>query len=134
MKKSLFVIVVFLSMALAGCKTVLPVVTPPDVHSHESDRVRTEFVHDTVTIDRLREIVRVGDTVYIHDTTTIKDYRRETVHDSVYVNNTDTIYQPVERQFTDRELFYMKSGRALWWILGLLLGGVLIGIIIKFAK
>lgn len=132
MKRIFFYILI--CMVLAGCKTTLPVVTPPDVHSHESDRVRTEFIHDTVTIDRLREIVRRGDTVYIHDTTTITDIRREKVRDSIYVNNTDTIYQPVERQFTDQEQFYMKSGKALWWIIGLLLAGVLIGIVIKFAK
>lgn len=134
MKKYLLIVLLFLCVTLAGCKSVLPVVTPHDVHSHEIDRVRTEYVHDTVTIDRLREIVRRGDTVYIHDTTTITDIRREKVRDSIYVNNTDTIYQPVERQLTGRELFYMKSGRAFWWIIGMLLVSILIGLVVKFAK
>ena len=60
-------------------------------------------------------------------------YKWRNKHDSIYINNTDTIYQQVVVE-KKGSAFLRNSGIALWVLIGLLVVAVIIGIILKFAK
>lgn len=123
--------IVFILLALlVSCRTIQPVV---GTHSEQSDSIRTEYRIDSFYVDRWHTIWTKGDTVYIHDSID----RWRTRHDSIYVykyiNTTDTIVQPVEIE-KQGAAFWRGSGIAFWVLLGMLVLGITIGLIIKFAK
>lgn len=119
-------------LAFIGCKTTAPVV-PGDMHDHNRDSVRTEYIHDSIFQDRWHTERIKGDTVFIHDSVRIDKWHRLIVRDSVYINNTDTIINTVtiEKQGS---AFLRNSGIALWVLIVLFVIAVIIGIVIKFAK
>ena len=128
----LFAIVTFVCvMGMVGCKTPCPCAALPSSGTHDHDSVRTEYVHDSITIDRWHKEYVKGDTVYIHDSIWRDRWRNK--HDSVYVNNTDTIYQTIQVE-KQGSAFLRNSGIALWVLIGLLIVAAIIGIILKFAK
>lgn len=129
-RKTLGVILtVYAIFMLTSCKTVEQVAVPTGQHAIDRDANRTEYVYDTVIIDRLREIVRKGDTVYIHDTTRIRDILRESKIDSVRVLQTDTIYVSHEVPVPVTEHgFLWSSGIVLWGLVALFV----LALIIKF--
>lgn len=99
-------------MAFVGCKTPqLP--TLPNSSDRSHDSIRTEYVHDSVYIDRWHKEVQKGDTIYIHDS--IDRWRNKYVyiHDSIDNSRTDTIYQTVEIEKKGSE-FLRMSGIAFW--------------------
>lgn len=118
------------TLAMTGCKSQ-PCLPIPSSGTHDHDSVRTEYVHDSVTIDRWHKEYIKGDTVYIHDSIWRDRWRNK--HDSVYVNNTDTIYQTIQVE-KKGSAFLRNSGIALWVLIGLLVVATIIGIILKFAK
>ena len=127
----LFAIVTFVCvMGMTGCKSQ-PCLPIPSSGTHDHDSVRTEYVHDSISVDRWHTILQKGDTVYVRDS--IYFYKWRNKHDSIYINNTDTIYQQVvvEKQGS---AFLRNSGIALWVLIGLLVAAAIIGIILKFAK
>ena len=125
-----------LFLSLAGCKCPCSVI-PGGTHDHDS--VHTEYVHDSVTVYKIDSIFRdrwrTGDTVFMETTKYQKLYRdREVIkHDSVYINNTDTIYQQIEVTKPINN-FWKGSGIAFWILLALLMIGVATGIAIKIIK
>lgn len=129
------VIVLFLSMillAFVGCKTPqLP--TLPSSSERSRDSIRTEYVHDSVYIDRWHREIQKGDTVYVHDS--IDRWRNKYVyiHDSIGNSRTDTIYQQVVVEKSG-SAFLRNSGIALWVLIAILVVAVIIGIVLKFAK
>lgn len=129
------VIVLFLSMillAFVGCKTPqLP--TLPSSSERSRDSIRTEYVHDSVYIDRWHREIQKGDTVYVHDS--IDRWRNKYVyiHDSIDNSRTDTIYQQVVVEKSG-SAFLRNSGIALWVLIAILVVAVIIGIVLKFAK
>lgn len=129
------VIVLFLSMillAFVGCKSPqLPTLPSPSERSRDS--IRTEYVHDSVYIDRWHREIQKGDTVYVHDS--IDRWRNKYVyiHDSIDNSRTDTIYQQVVVEKSG-SAFLRNSGIALWVLIAILVVAVIIGIVLKFAK
>lgn len=126
------IILCLLILALVGCKT-LPPPTPTNSHSDSHDSVRTEYVHDSIYIDRWHTEKQKGDTFYIHDS--IDRWRNKYIyiHDSINNSRVDTIYQPVE-VVKPQSQFLRNSGIALWVLIALLVVAVIIGIVLKFAK
>ena len=130
----LIAILVFLIVlgVLTACKTPqLPTLSGSSDRSHDS--IRTEYVHDSVYIDRWHKEIQKGDTIWIHDS--IDRWRNKYVyiHDSIDNSRTDTIYQTVEIE-KKGSTFLRNSGIALWVIIALIIAGVVVGIILKFAK
>ena len=123
-------IVVVLFALLVSCRTIQPAV---GTHTHNEDSVRTEYRIDSFYVDRWHTIWKQGDTVFIHDSID----RWRTRHDSIwaykYINTTDTIVQTVEVE-KQGAAFWKGSGIAFWVLLGMLVLGITIGLIIKFAK
>ena len=130
-------IFVFLLLCLASCGVQQQL--PTNTCQQQRDSVRTEYVHDSVYVERERLIRVQGDTVYMRDTVTVTRTQKVRVHDSIYIHVADTIYQipttaPADKQSECDNPFIHRSGVALWVILSLLLLSVIIGIIIRFAR
>lgn len=126
----LFAIVTFVCvMGMIGCKC--PCAAIPSGGSHNSDSARIEYIHDSISVDRWHTILQKGDTVYVRDS--IWFYKWRNKHDSIYINNTDTIYQQVVVE-KKGSAFLRNSGIALWVLIGLLVVAAIVGIILKFAK
>lgn len=120
-------------LAFVGCKT-LPA-APIPAPSHNRDSVRIEYRHDSIYTDRWHTIYTKGDTVFVHDSVWRDRWHR--THDTIRIQNTDTIYQPVPVEVikeVDKSPFLRNSGIALWVILAILFLSIIAGIIIKFAK
>ena len=122
----------FVIFFFVGCKSQqLP--TLPNSSDRSHDSIRTEYVHDSVYIDRWHKEIQKGDTFYIHDS--IDRWRNKYVYiyDSIDNSRIDTIYKAVEIE-KKGSAFLRNSGIALWVIIALIIAGVVIGIILKFAK
>ena len=116
-----------LILCMVGCKTTAPAIPT----SHERDSVRTEYVHDSVYIDRWHTEYQRGDTVFVRDS--IWRDRWHNKHDSIYISNTDTI-TVIQEVVKPASAFWKGSGIAFWILLGLVVLGIVVGIIIKIAK
>jgi len=123
---------VAVAIICSGCKTIKPVVAP-EVHARTNDSIRKEYVHDSIYIDRWHTVTIKGDTVIIHDS--IDRWREKLVfiHDSIDNSRIDTIPQIVEIE-KPQSMFLRNSGIALWVIIALIVAGIIVGIVIKFAK
>ena len=131
----LLILLAFLLVVLfvTGCKTLPAVPTPSGTHDHQRDSIRTEYVHDSIYIDRWHKEYQKGDTVFIHDSIFRDRWHNRDVHDSVYISMIDTIYQTVQIE-KKGSAFLRNSGIALWVLIGLLVLAVITGIVLKFAK
>ena len=125
MKKFALILSVVLMCACAAQK-------PPYIPTEpQHNSTQKEYKTDTIYRDRFHTEYMKGDTMYIHDSI----FLYKTKHDSVLL--TDTITQPpvfIEKELTKKQNFLIKSGVALWILLGLLILSVIIGIVIKFVK
>ena len=131
-----------LIVCFASCKAYYPL--PSNTSTQQHDSVRTEYVHDSIYIERVRNIYTKGDTVYIHDSIFVANTSKEVKHDSIHIHHTDTIhkvYPPDKHPTSTREttlskgtVFLRNSGIALWVILSILFVAIIIGITLKFAK
>lgn len=114
---------------MTGCKT--PCIISGASHEQSRDSVRTEYKHDSVYIYRWHTQYQKGDTIFIRDSVWRDRWHELKVRDSVYLDRTDTIVQTI----TIKEKgFLYRSGIALWVLIALLVAGVIVGLIIKFAK
>ena len=125
-------ILILAAVLVVSCKT-LPTPTPTNSHDSSRDSIRTEYVHDSVYIDRWHTQYMKGDTCYIHDS--IDRWRNKYVyiHDSIDNSRIDTIYQTVQVEKPYNQVL-VNSGIALWVLIVLFIIAVIIGIVIKFAK
>ena len=125
-------ILILAAVLVVSCKTVTPTL-PTNSHDSSRDSIRTEYVHDSVYIDRWHTQYMKGDTCYIHDS--IDRWRNKYVyiHDSIDNSRIDTIYQTVHIEKPYKQ-FLVNSGIALWVLIVLFIIAVIIGIVIKFAK
>ena len=118
-------------LAFVGCNGSKPLASGS---SHEkNDSVRTEYRIDTIYRDRVRKEYMRGDTFFIHDSIDRWKIREVYIHDSIDKTRIDTIYRTVEVE-KKGSAFWKGSGIAFWILLGILVLGVAIGLIIKFAK
>lgn len=129
--RKLFYILALVSFV--SCKTLPQVVPHTNVSNRDSDNEHTEYVQDSIYIDRIRKEFVKGDTVFIHDS--IDRWRSKFVyiHDSIDNSRIDTIYNTVQVE-KKGSAFLRNSGIALWVIIALLVVSVIIGIVLKFAK
>ena len=124
---------IMIILAFVSCKgTQLPTL-PTNTHKDSHDSIRTEYVHDSVYIDRWHTQYMKGDTCYIHDS--IDRWRNKYVyiHDSICNSRIDTVYQKVEIE-KKGSAFLRNSGIALWVLIALFVIAVIIGIVLKFAR
>lgn len=99
-------ILLLLTCATCGCRTqYVPVET---VRTEYKDRINTEYIVDSVTDTRF--VLIKGDTVV--DWRDRVKWRDREVHDSIYINMTDTIRvpYPVEKQLTKWQQTKMDFG------------------------
>ena len=110
-------------------------VVASSAHERTQDSVRIEYKHDSIYIDRYHHIYAQGDTVYIYDSIWRDRWHTINKHDSIYINNTDTIYQTstveVEKPGST---FLRNSGIVLWVLIAIFILTVIIGIILRFVK
>ena len=119
-------------MLFIGCRTQqLPTIPNSSDRSHDS--IRTEYVHDSVYIDRWHKEIQKGDTFYIHDSIDRWRDRYIRIYDSIDNSRIDTIYKAVEIE-KKGSAFLRNSGIVLWVIIALIIAGMVIGIILKCAK
>ena len=128
----LLIIGCMILLAFVSCRTPqLP--TLPGTSDKTHDSIRTEYVHDSVYIDRWHKEIAKGDTVFIHDSIDRWHNKYVYIHDSIDNSRIDTIYQTVqvEKQYKQ---FLVNSGIALWIIIILIVLAIVAGLFIKFAK
>lgn len=133
MRKFLFFILFLLNVVLmVGCVTQQP--TTNTSSRNDSIVVRTEYVHDTTLVERIREIYNAPDTLYIHDSTIIYKYRDRVKTDTLYRYHTDTTVI-VQEKLVEKPIapFVKNSCIALWCILGVAILALVGWIIWKFA-
>ena len=118
-----------LLFCMVSCKC--PCAAIGEQHAGSHDSVRIELVHDSVTIDRWHKEYIKGDTVFIRDSVWRDRWRNK--HDSIFICNSDTIYQTIEVE-KKGSAFWKGSGIALWVLIGCIVLGLIVGLIIKIAK
>ena len=130
----LLILLAFLLVVLAfvGCKT-LPAPVPGASHDHSRDSISTEYVRDTIKTDRWHTVYVKGNTIIIHDSIDRWHIRHDSIDRYVYINNTDTIYEPVETE-KPQSAFLTNSGIALWVLIGIAIVAAIIGIALRFAR
>lgn len=137
-------IVILAVFGMVGCATARPTITNTSKHEQEHTNLQShnERVVDSTLIDKLREVIVRNDTVYIHDSIYIFKWRDryvgDTIHDTLYIEHTDTIYQPVRVEVpveVDKPIapFVRNSCIVLWSMIAVAIL-VLIGwVMAKFA-
>lgn len=137
-------IVILAVFGMVGCATARPTSTNTSNHEQEHTNLQShnERVIDSTLINKLREVIVRNDTVYIHDSIYIFKWRDryvgDTIHDTLYIEQTDTIYQPVRVEVpveVDKPIvpFVRNSCIALWSMIAVAIL-VLIGwVMAKFA-
>lgn len=137
-------IVILSVFGMVGCATARPTITNTSNHEQEHTNLQShnERVVDSTLIDKLREVIVRNDTVYIHDSIYIFKWRDryvgDTIHDTLYIERTDTIYKPVRVEVpveVDKPIapFVRNSCIALWSMIAVAIL-VLIGwLMAKFA-
>lgn len=118
----LFIMFLVTSLGWSGCK-IQPTISSSSDHEreHTNTKSHNERVLDSTFIDRLREVIVRNDTVFVHDSIYISKWSdrlvTDSIHDTLYINNTDTIIQPVEIE-NPIAPFVRNSCIALWSIIG----------------
>lgn len=133
MRKFLFFILFLVNVVLmVGCATPQPITNTSS--RTDSVVIRTEYVHDTTLVERIREIYNAPDTLYIHDSTIIYKYRDKVKIDTLYRYHTDTTVI-VQEKLVEKPIapFVKNSCIALWCILGVAILALVGWIIWKFA-
>lgn len=135
MKRLIFIVTI--ALVVVGCKT-LPTITNSSSYEREHNNTQShkESVVDSTFIERLREVIIRNDTVYIHDSIFVYKWRdrqiTDSIHDTLYVNKTDTIIKPVEVEKPIAP-FVRNSCIALWSIIGVAILAIVAWIVWKFA-
>lgn len=114
-------LVVLFLVFFCACRTATPAVIPS--HS-DSVRVRVEYRHDSVYIDRWRDRWHKGDTVYIRDSVTLWKSRYIQTADTICKTDTVAVRIPYERTQYDRAtasgFWVLLSGLIVWVVLRVL--------------
>lgn len=138
MRNLLHIVFLFVVLVLVGCASTRPTITNTSSHEQEHTNMQShsETVVDSTLIDRLREVITRNDTVYVKEYEYIYKWRdrqvTDTVRDTLYINNTDTIINTIE---VEKEIapFVTKSCIALWVIVGVAILALIGWIVWQFA-
>ena len=129
------IIIAAIVLSLTSCKCPCAAAGTNTQHSETNDSVHTEYVHDSIYIDRWHKEYVKGDTVFVRDSVFRDRWHYKQLHDSVYIAQTDTITNTIVQEVEKpTNAFWKGSGIALWVLIGAIVLGAIIGIIIKFAK
>ena len=123
MRRFFFIVLTMITMI--GCASSRPIIGESSNHEREQSNNKSHVEHttDSTLIDRLREVIIRNDTVFIHDSIYIFKWRdrhvTDTVHDTLYINNTDTIRLTITNE-VEKPIapFVRNSCIALWVIIG----------------
>ena len=123
MRKFFFIVLTMFTMI--GCASSRPIMSESSNHEREQSTNQSHVEHttDSTLIDRLREVITRNDTVFIHDSIYIYKLRdrhvTDSIHDTLYINNTDTIRLTVTNE-VEKPIapFVRNSCIALWVIIG----------------
>lgn len=138
MRNLLHIVFLFVVLVLVGCASTRPTITNSSSHEQEHTIMQShsETVVDSTLIDRLREVITRNDTVYVKENVYIYKWRdrqvTDTVRDTLYINNTDTITNTIEVEKPIAP-FVLKSCIALWVILGVAILAIVAWIVWQFA-
>lgn len=136
MRKFFFIMLfIFLLVAIPGCRSMQPAIGSTSSRN-DSIAIRTEYVHDTTIIEKLRTVIQKPDTLYIHDSIVIYKYRDRLKTDTLYRYHTDTITK-IQEVIVEKPVgskFMQRSGIALWIIIGLTVILAIVVIVWKIAK
>lgn len=110
---------------MIGCASSRPIMSESSNHEreHSNNQSHVEHTTDSTLIDRLREVITRNDTVFIHDSIYIYKLRdryvTDTVHDTLYINNTDTIRLTITNEVEKPIAHFVRNSCiALWVIIG----------------
>lgn len=126
---------------MIGCASSRPIIGESSNHEreHSNNQSHVEHTTDSTLIDRLREVITRNDTVFIHDSIYIYKlhdrYVTDTIRDTLYINNTDTIRltltNEVEKPIAP---FVRNSCIALWCIIAAVVLFLIIRLVLGFAS
>lgn len=116
---------ILLLITMIGCASSRPIMSESSNHECEQSNNKSHVEHttDSTLIDRLREVITRNDTVFIHDSIYIYKLRdryvTDSIHDTLYINNTDTIRLTITNE-VEKPIapFVRNSCIALWVIIG----------------
>ena len=129
------IIIAAIVLSLTSCKCPCAAAGTNTQHSETNDSVHTEYVHDSIFVDRYHTQYIKGDTIFIRDSVFTDRWHRQHIHDSIYIASVDTITNTITVEVEKKgSAFWRGSGIALWVLIGCMVLGVIIGIIIKIAK
>lgn len=122
MRKLFFIVLTMITMI--GCASSRPIIGESSNHEREQSTNQSHVEHtiDSTLIDRLREVITRNDTVFIHDSIYIYKLRdryvTDSIHDTLYINNTDTIRMTITNE-VEKPIapFVRNSCIALWVII-----------------
>ena len=138
MRRFFFIVLTMITMI--GCASSRPIIGESSNHEreHSNNQSHVEHTTDSTLIDRMREVITRNDTVIIHDSIYIfklRDrYVTDTIHDTLYVNNTDTIKLTITNE-VEKPIapFVRNSCIALWVIIGVAILALIVWIWFCFA-
>lgn len=108
-----FFLIFTLLESLVGCRTVRVVEQVP-VLVHDTLRL-SQTLHDSIYIDRFREVTQKNDTIYVTDSIAVIKYSLKT----------DTAYRYIERPVTVAKIETVEMEKPLrWWQKTLMYTGV----------
>ncbi len=133
-RSSFFILFILLFVTMIGCASTQPTIGTTSNTQNDSIRIRTEYVHDTTIIEKLRLVIQKPDTVYIHDSTVVYKYRDRWRTDTLFRYHSDTI-RIVEEKLVEKEIapFVRNSCIALWSVVGVAILALVAWIVWKFA-
>lgn len=125
---------------MIGCASSRPIIGESSNHDREhiNNQSHVEHTTDSTLIDRMREVITRNDTVIIHDSIYIfklRDrYVTDTIHDTLYINNTDTIRLTITNE-VEKPIapFVRNSCIALWVMIGVAILALILWLVWNFA-
>lgn len=125
---------------MIGCASSRPIIGESSNHEREQSNNKSHVEHttDSTLIDRMREVITRNDTVFIHDSIYIfklRDrYITDTIHDTLYINNTDTIRLTITNE-VEKPIapFVRNSCIALWVMIGVAILALILWLVWNFA-
>lgn len=138
MRRFLFIVLTMITMI--GCASSRSIIGESSNHEREQSNNKSHVEHttDSTLIDRLREVIIRNDTVFIHDSIYIFKWRdrhvTDTVHDTLYINNTDTIRLTITNE-VEKPIapFVRNSCIALWVMIGVAILALILWLVWNFA-
>ena len=139
MRKFFFIVLTMITVI--GCASSRPIIGESSNHEreHSNNQSHVEHTTDSTLIDRLREVITRNDTVFIHDSIYIYKLRdryvTDSIHDTLYINNTDTIRLTITNE-VEKPIapFVRNSCITLWCIIAAVVLLLIIRLVWGFAS